>query len=284
MILIDVGSSSVKIYELKDKKLSLMKTRTMLLKSDFETATKELFELVKQYSPQEINVYGTAIFRKLDDVNRKKFLREFKEQTGVEFNIISQEDENKFLQEALIHNYSGQNPVLLINIGGGSTELVVIKNKQVVERENIDLGVVSLLKQFPQINESTSEISLEKAMEAITPRLPTLKTPVELAFYSGGELRYMKLAGYHLQPNTIFSDPDHPFVISYPDYWSRNCDIFSTVRLEDLEKLMPDDPKWMHGARICSAFAQAICQKYGIQTIVPSDANLVNGIVSSLRP
>jgi len=45
-----------------------------------------------------------------------------------------------------------------------------------------------------------------------------------------------------------------------------------------LESLMSDDPKWMHGARACSAIAQAIFEKYGIATIIPSDANLLDGV------
>lgn len=42
---------------------------------------------------------------------------------------------------------------------------------------------------------------------------------------------------------------------------------------------MPDNPKWMHGARGCSAIAQAICQKYSVQTIIPSNSNIINGII-----
>lgn len=41
---------------------------------------------------------------------------------------------------------------------------------------------------------------------------------------------------------------------------------------------MPDSPKWMHGARACSALAEAICKKYGIDYIIPSDSNLIDGI------
>ena len=42
---------------------------------------------------------------------------------------------------------------------------------------------------------------------------------------------------------------------------------------------MPENPKWMHGARACSAIAQAICQKYQVHTIIPSNSNIVNGAV-----
>jgi hypothetical protein len=35
----------------------------------------------------------------------------------------------------------------------------------------------------------------------------------------------------------------------------------------------------MYGARACSAIAQAICEKYNIITIIPSDSNIINGVV-----
>lgn len=42
---------------------------------------------------------------------------------------------------------------------------------------------------------------------------------------------------------------------------------------------MLENPTWMHGARACSAIAQAISEKYGIENIVPSNSNLINGVV-----
>jgi len=35
----------------------------------------------------------------------------------------------------------------------------------------------------------------------------------------------------------------------------------------------------MYGARTCSAIAQAICEKYNIITIIPSNSNIINGVV-----
>ena len=42
--------------------------------------------------------------------------------------------------------------------------------------------------------------------------------------------------------------------------------------------MMPNNPEWMTGARACSALAQAICQCFNIQYIVPSDSNLIDGV------
>ena len=59
---------------------------------------------------------------------------------------------------------------------------------------------------------------------------------------------------------------------------SAKKEIFEKVFLRELESLMPNNPKWMHGARGCSAIAQAICQRYQIQTIFPSNSNIINGV------
>lgn len=109
-------------------------------------------------------------------------------------------------------------------------------------------------------------------------KLPPLQNKVKLAFYSGGELTYMQLAGYKLQKNKLFIDRDHPSFISFNNFAKRNKEIFNEVTLTELEALMPDNPRWMHGARACSALAQAICEKYGVETIIPSNSNLIDGV------
>jgi len=180
---------------------------------------------------------------------------------------------------ALIGKCQLNEPVLLINIGGGSTELVVMYGKEAVERKNIDLGVGAINTKFPQINEKISKISLQEVMNFIKESLPDLSNKVKVAFYTGEELNYMQLAGYALKPNSLFKDDDHPSLISVVDFSKRNKEIFEKVSLEELESLMPNNPKWMHGARGCSAIAQAICQRYQIQTIIPSNSNIINGVV-----
>jgi hypothetical protein len=45
---------------------------------------------------------------------------------------------------------------------------------------------------------------------------------------------------------------------------------------------MPENPTWMHGARGCSALAQAIFEHYKIDQIVPSNSNLIDGVARTL--
>jgi len=289
-ILVDIGSSTIKIYKYTQEEVSLLVQRTIPFKDGFDpeggisaSAKKELFELIDSIKGENkslpIKIYTTGIFRKLIDPARISFIDEFFERTGLFFNIISQDLENFYLEMALIGKCQLNEPVLLINIGGGSTELVVMYGKEAVERKNIDLGVGAINSKFPQINEKTSKISLQEVMNFIRESLPDLSNKVRVAFYTGGELNYMQLVGYALKPNSLFKDDDHPSLISVVDFSKRNKEIFEKVSLEELESLMSNNPKWMHGARGCSAIAQAICQRYQIQTIIPSNSNIINGVV-----
>lgn len=289
-ISIDIGSSTVKVYKCISEKADLIVQKSIPFKDGFDpeggisaSAKKELFDLIdaikEENKESQIRFYATGIFRKLINETKISFIDEFFERTGLFFNIISQDLENFYLEIALAGKWLPNEPVLLINIGGSSIELVVIYGREAVERKNIDLGVGVLNAKFPQINEKIAEASLRGIVDFIKENLPDLSNKVRVAFYTGGELNYMQLAGYALKQNRLFSDDDHPFLISIGDFSRRNKEIFEKVSLRELESLMPDNPRWMHGARGCSAIAQTIAQKYQIQTIIPSNSNIINGVV-----
>lgn len=288
-ILIDIGSSTIKVYKHSLGELNLLVQRSITFKDGFDPeggisalSKKELFELIDSIKEENkgclIKIYATGIFRNLTHEARVAFIDEFFARTGLFFNIISQDLENFYLEMALVGKCLLNEPILLINIGGGSTELVVMYGKEAVERKNINFGVGTVNTNFPSINESISRVSLQKVVDFVKERLPDLSNKVKIAFYTGGELNYMQLAGYALKPNNLFKDPDHPSLISIADFSKRNENIFKKISLKELESLMPNNPKWMHGARGCSAIAQAICQKYRVKTIIPSNSNIINGI------
>ena len=289
-ILIDIDSSKIKVYKSDQMGINLLVQRSISFKDGFDpeggisvSSKKELFELldsVKEENKEcQIKIYATGIFRNLINETRVSFIDECFTRTGLFFNIISHDLENFYLEMALVGKCLLNEPILLINIGGGSIELVVMYGKEAVERKNINLGVGMVITRFPSINEDISKVSLQEVVNFVKENIPDLSNKVKIAFYTGGELNYMQLANYPLEPNKLFIDNDHPFLISADDFSKRNEDIFEKVSLKELESFMPNDPKWMHGARGYSAIAQAICEKYQIKTIIPSNSNIINGVV-----
>lgn len=289
-ILIDVGSSTVKVYEFEEGKLSHLFNRSIKFKEGFtpesgvsEANKTELVELlleIKQKFPEHsVKIFATAIFRKYSEKAKVRFIDEIFIRTNIYFNIVSHELENFYIQKALVGKLNSTENSLIVNIGGGSIELVVMFGNEAIETHNIEYGIGNLLGEFEGINDDLSKIELETVISKVKSLLPQLTNKVTLAFYTGGELEYMKRANYQLEANTLFDDSDHPSLIKLENIQKKNQEIFTKTTLNELENLMPEDPKWMHGARGCSAIAQAIFEKYSIDTVIPSNSNLIDGVV-----
>ena len=287
---IDIGSSTVKVYGAGSDGAVLKETKSLPFKNEFspevglsEKMKQELIDYVNRAKdkckPVRVKVFATAIFRRLTGAAYHRLADDFFEQTGAYFNVVSHELESFYLEKALSSEYTGGVPLLLINIGGGSTELIVKEAGEVVDRYNLEVGVGTVLNDFPFLNEAYSKHTLREVVDSISKQLPDTKPATPVAIYNGGELTYMRLAGYKLATNDIFSDLAHPCVISSGDFAARNEEIYQKISIKELENLMPDDPLWMHGARACSAIAQAIVEKFQVEKLVPSDSNMIDGAI-----
>lgn len=289
-LIIDVGSSTVKVYGASSGELNLIETKSFNFKNGFDPKvglnekTKQEFydyitKVLQGHKDLPIKIYATALFRKCSPSVQRSLTDEFFRKTGQFFNIISHDLEGHYLEKALAGYYKLREPLLLINIGGGSTELVILENDAVKERHNLDLGVMTVLKEFPYLNELLAGHTLTAVTTAIKTLMPDTQYKTPHAIYNGGELTYMHLAGYRLLKNDIFEDKNHPYKISLENFSIRNREVFESVTIKELEALMPNDPLWMHGARACSAIAQTIAKHFGVNYIIPSDSNMAHGIL-----
>ncbi len=286
--LIDIGSSTVKVYERTDGEVMLVIAKTFDFKKGFEPASglsetnkEKLYnffsELSARFSLTRYNtkLYATGIFREI--LNKQLFVEEFYTHTRLLFNIVSHELEAFYLEKAWLGRFAGPEPLLVINIGGKTTELIFYRDS-IINRKLLSFGVVTILQKYTSINEKYSAVSLSKIVDFIQGELPKINEQFEIAIYTGGELTYMQIAGYALKKNTLFIDNKHPYVINIDDYCNQNQRVFANITMADLRNMMPSNPDWMYGARACSALAQAICTHYGVKTIIPSDSNMIDGV------
>lgn len=287
--LIDIGSSTVKVYQSNRVMPKLLIAQTFAFREGFDAQSglsdanqldliRFLLKVKADFSltRSSAKLFATGIFRDL--INPQHFVERVYADTGLFFNIVSHELEGFYLETAWTGKNRSSEPLLVINIGGKTTELVFFREREVVRREMLDLGVGTILRDFPGINDPLSRADLGDVVRTIKVLLPPVDGPSRAAVYTGGELTFMKLASYELDENTLFDDSSHPFSISLANYSRRNAEVFSIVALQELRGLMPSNPAWMDGARACSALAQAICEHYGVETIVPSDSNLIDGV------
>ena len=87
---------------------------------------------------------------------------------------------------------------------------------------------------------------------------------------------------YELEDNDLFFDNIHDKKVSFENFVKGNEKIFYQMTLDELYALMPQNPKWMDGARAGAVLPQAIFEKAKIKTIIPSDMNLINGVIKDI--
>ena len=288
--ILDLGSSTLKLYELDGGSLRLQNQKSIYFKKHLrdgvlsEDALGELLQFIESAGlpRQDLRIYATSFFRKLAEAERTRIIERVYSTSGHLIQTIDQTTENIFLEIALTKNLKTSGRLLIVNVGGGSTELVILENSKKVQSINVDIGVVDILKGYEGINDSLSKIPLRDIVADMRQKLPAETAAIKYAFLTGGELTYMQVAGYPLRDNDIFKDENHPSLIDLDSYSQRNVEVFDKITLPELESFMPTNPEWMHGARAYSAIAQAICQQFGIEIVIPSDVNIAHGIAHYL--
>lgn len=286
----DIGSSTIKLYkyitkleQIKEKSIMFKKNYTEIgVNNDHIKEMMDFIEFVKkEYNLNKKNtkIYATGIWRNIPDKQLKQIENKFKELRLI-FNVISHEQENNYFEKAMYGDYNNKK-VMMVNMGGKTTELVIFSNNKVEKKINLDIGVGDINETFPKINEINSNLKQEEIINYIMNKLEAINIDFncEIAIHTGGELRFQKLVRYNLQTNKFFNDGIHKLYVTYEDFDKKNKELLYNTKLEELYKLLPENPKWMDGAKAAIMLGQAIFKKANIKYIIPSDLNLIHGVI-----
>lgn len=286
----DIGSSTIKMYEYKQE-LKEIEEKSILFKDGFsekgvssnniEKMMQFVHKMNEQYYLNKSNttIIATGIWRKISEEQFKVIKENFKKE-GLVFQIISHKQENDYFERAMEGDYN-QKRVLMVNMGGKTTELVIFSQNKVERKINLTVGVADVLDQFPYINEPDKKITQEEMLEYTMNLLKDvdMNYQCEIAIHTGGELRFQKLVKYPLKENHFFQDGIHKKYVTYEDFDRKNKQLLYEISLEELYQLMPQNPSWMNGAKAGIILGQAIFKKAGVKYIVPSDLNLIHGVI-----
>lgn len=293
---IDLGSSTIKVYEYEER-LKLIEEHSIYFKNDFDSekgiSTSNLEELCSYFESlinkydfkyENTHIYVTGIFRNLCYQKKQEMVKLFNDKFDLYFNIISHGIENYYLGKAMANAYNNKK-VLIINMGGKTTELVTFEGDKITDTKNLVIGVADLLNNFSKVNEPKSGNTIEEMDKFVEEKIADLElsNDYDCAIFTGGEERFELLTDFNLIENTLFDDGIHKYMLSLEDYISGTERVFYDFTLEDLYKLMPENPKWMDGARAGAIIPLTLFKKANVKWIIPSDLNLINGVINDSK-
>lgn len=150
-------------------------------------AVKEFCNLAKEYKCVSIAAVATAALR--NAANKQLFLSRMKEEAGIEFEIISGEQEAYYSYLA-VKETVGITDGVIYDTGGGSTEIVLVKNSEIVHSVSLPLGAVVLTEKFSK----STQMQMYKYVASYIGGISWLDECEGLPLYGiGGSARAMAL-------------------------------------------------------------------------------------------
>jgi len=135
---------------------------------------------------QKIFAVGTSALREAK--NSDHFLKRVKEEFGLSIDVISGEEEARlsFLSVARDSKKSRKN-LLVVDVGGGSTELILGKGDEIIRWVSLPLGIVRFTERF-LISDPVKEEEYRTMIEEIRKQLPDFpisKNPLSMVSIGG---------------------------------------------------------------------------------------------------
>jgi exopolyphosphatase/guanosine-5'-triphosphate,3'-diphosphate pyrophosphatase len=110
-------------------------------------AVERLAKIARAAGAEAIRAVATCAVREAE--NASEFIAAVRARCGVEVEVISGEEEARLITLAVRSEFPEScDPLFLVDIGGGSTELVVSDGDRVLFAESVELGVVRLAEKY----------------------------------------------------------------------------------------------------------------------------------------
>ncbi|MDQ3951459.1 MAG: Ppx/GppA family phosphatase [Actinomycetota bacterium] len=231
---IDVGTNSTRLlvaeeladgFRAVDRRLTITRLgegvneRRVLSPRALERTLRTIADYVAvcgEYEVTKLRVTGTSAVR--DARNRDEFFEGVRRLTGAEPELLSGEAEARATFLGALSDLAGGGPVLVVDIGGGSTELIVGRDEP--ERlVSLDVGCVRMLEKHLRSDPPAPE-ELEALRAEVTGALDAVKDDLDVP----AGARVVGVAGTVTQLAALKSgaavyDPDitHHSVLSHGD-------------------------------------------------------------------
>jgi exopolyphosphatase/guanosine-5'-triphosphate,3'-diphosphate pyrophosphatase len=110
-------------------------------------AMKRFSKTIEKFHPAKVIAIGTAAIRNAK--NKKKFLQSILHETGIEVKVITGLQEASLIYQGVKQAVEmNEQKSLIMDIGGGSIELIIADQKKIYWKHSFKLGAALLLEKF----------------------------------------------------------------------------------------------------------------------------------------
>ncbi|MCF7934770.1 MAG: Ppx/GppA family phosphatase [Synergistales bacterium] len=241
---------------------------------------KRLVEMARSLRADEIIAVATSATR--DASNREDFLRKIHRGTGMDLRVISGREEARliFLGVSRAHHFP-QQEALFIDIGGGSTEIILGDQHDFHYLDSLKLGAIRLSNLFslsgysgPLSNQVYQNMK-RHVRNAVLRSVQRLRNrDFSLAFGSSGTIQNLaEVAGRH------FGEKKNNEGLLTPEMLRRTIELLRTKTLEERRKVAGLNPEKADIIVPGASILETLMEDLQIPSVSVTDRGLRNGLL-----
>ncbi|HIS11665.1 MAG TPA: hypothetical protein IAB40_00980, partial [Candidatus Onthocola stercoravium] len=283
-VIVEVGSTNTKAYLCNDNEVLDLGFKTIEFKNHYKKENKindndkkVLFDFINSIDNANVFVFGTSIFRNLDGVSKEEFLKEFKDKTGRDFYIVTPEEENEYTVYGAVSKVKYTGNVAVMIGGGGSTELSIVRNGEIIESCNSSFGAMDVSDNYPDLRSDIATTSYDKMLDETKTLVNKPNNNADVMILAGGDYIYFyEELSYPVIKNTLWSDELEPYMLDTVTMDKLDREFFYNKSLDEI-CIRTNNEGWWRGARGMRICVKALVDILDVKYIIPTRISMVYG-------
>ncbi|MFN8208320.1 MAG: hypothetical protein U0T82_13070 [Bacteroidales bacterium] len=243
-------------------------------------ALRQHLETASRFGAQELEIIATSAFRTAS--NGEGFAQKILEETGHKVNIVSGNREAELIYKGVGASVNlREDPVLILDIGGGSNEFIIGNREKIFWKKSYKLGIARLLEHFTVSDPITPqeifkfEYHFEETLSELIREFPSYHIDTLIGAAGSFETFASMLSFRHGDLYARSSKKSHT-TIRLEDYKQLHRDLINSTSEERIK--MPGlEPMRVEMIVLASVFVNFVIEKFGITRFIQTDYSLKEG-------
>jgi exopolyphosphatase / guanosine-5'-triphosphate,3'-diphosphate pyrophosphatase len=251
----------------------------------FDRGIKTFFEMVEtaaRYEAQNIHAFATSAIR--SSVNGPDFVKTVYDKSGIMIQVLNGDTEAQYIYKGVrLALEDFPEPILIMDIGGGSTEFIIAQGSKVLWKKSFDLGAARLLMEFLPSDPITME-EIEKLITHLKTELQPLSAQLkkhQVKYLIGCSGTFESLADIIRADNHISDPVEKLFHFEEKDFITTYKKLISSS--EEQRKLIPGLIDFRVDTIVYgSIFVKFVKKRFKIPHMAYSSYSLKEGVLYDL--
>ncbi|QQS39402.1 hypothetical protein IPM62_02200 [Candidatus Woesebacteria bacterium] len=246
---------------------------------------KRCEKLLRQAKVEKVRVVSTHALREMGEVGNE-IANKIRKEVGMKIEIISQDEEAQLFFNAVMRDFKTDSDFTVVDVGGGSVQILIGNKHKLKHKYLLKTGAQYLFDNFTPRHTGSDFPTREEirnmqdyVIRELAPVPKAIETPV--IYGSSCIIDVFKQIGLNMQK--YYLSKSHPFRADVNEL-EKFSEKITPIPYDEREKNYQLDQKYyLWGIEKAFINILEICKKERSPFIIPSNSNINDGLVMSMR-